>query len=158
MSKEVSLALSSFLDSVAAKGLPDRDAARDLATAFFEACYGDLGKAPGALEEHDLGVLLGQLIPARLSKADRRAAHGPAVFEALLTHVEETEVVADAWKLHRSLDEHAAAFQTAVAKGTHAGTRSKKQTTVAHQADKTGRNDPCWCGSGRKFKKCCGKT
>ncbi len=24
------------------------------------------------------------------------------------------------------------------------------------QLDKTGRNDPCPCGSGRKFKKCCG--
>jgi len=23
-------------------------------------------------------------------------------------------------------------------------------------ADKTGRNDPCPCGSGKKFKKCCG--
>jgi SWIM/SEC-C metal-binding protein len=23
-------------------------------------------------------------------------------------------------------------------------------------SDKTGRNDPCPCGSGKKFKKCCG--
>ena len=23
--------------------------------------------------------------------------------------------------------------------------------------EKTGRNDPCPCGSGKKFKKCCGK-
>ncbi len=25
-------------------------------------------------------------------------------------------------------------------------------------ADKIGRNDPCSCGSGKKFKKCCGAT
>jgi uncharacterized protein YecA (UPF0149 family) len=24
--------------------------------------------------------------------------------------------------------------------------------------EKTGRNDPCPCGSGRKYKKCCGGT
>ena len=24
-------------------------------------------------------------------------------------------------------------------------------------AQKVGRNDPCFCGSGKKFKKCCGK-
>lgn len=24
--------------------------------------------------------------------------------------------------------------------------------------DKVGRNDPCPCGSGKKYKKCCGKT
>jgi len=27
---------------------------------------------------------------------------------------------------------------------------------VVHDTPKTGRNDPCPCGSGRKFKKCCG--
>jgi preprotein translocase subunit SecA len=24
------------------------------------------------------------------------------------------------------------------------------------EAEQIGRNDPCWCGSGRKFKKCHG--
>jgi uncharacterized protein YecA (UPF0149 family) len=24
--------------------------------------------------------------------------------------------------------------------------------------DKPGRNDPCSCGSGKKYKQCCGKT
>lgn len=28
---------------------------------------------------------------------------------------------------------------------------------VAERAPKVGRNDPCSCGSGKKFKKCCGK-
>jgi preprotein translocase subunit SecA len=27
---------------------------------------------------------------------------------------------------------------------------------VASDRDKIGRNDPCWCGSGKKFKKCHG--
>ncbi|SBT18924.1 hypothetical protein MGA5115_03085 [Marinomonas gallaica] len=27
---------------------------------------------------------------------------------------------------------------------------------VAPDAERTGRNDPCICGSGKKFKKCCG--
>ena len=30
-----------------------------------------------------------------------------------------------------------------------------KQTVIAEK--KPGRNDPCLCGSGKKFKKCCGK-
>jgi preprotein translocase subunit SecA len=29
-------------------------------------------------------------------------------------------------------------------------------TVVKADAEKTGRNDPCWCGSGKKFKKCHG--
>lgn len=31
-----------------------------------------------------------------------------------------------------------------------------KPTTEVHRAPKVGRNDPCPCGSGKKFKKCCG--
>jgi len=35
----------------------------------------------------------------------------------------------------------------------------KKQYNVDHTAvsNKVGRNDPCPCGSGKKYKKCCGK-
>jgi len=28
--------------------------------------------------------------------------------------------------------------------------------TVRHEGPKVGRNDPCPCGSGKKYKKCCG--
>jgi SEC-C motif-containing protein len=28
--------------------------------------------------------------------------------------------------------------------------------TVRHESPKVGRNDPCPCGSGKKYKKCCG--
>ena len=33
-----------------------------------------------------------------------------------------------------------------------------KRESVRRQADKVGRNDPCPCGSGKKYKKCCGKA
>ena len=33
----------------------------------------------------------------------------------------------------------------------------EKVQTFRREAPKVGRNDPCRCGSGRKFKKCCGK-
>jgi preprotein translocase subunit SecA len=31
-----------------------------------------------------------------------------------------------------------------------------QQTVQASPHEKIGRNDPCWCGSGKKFKKCHG--
>lgn len=33
---------------------------------------------------------------------------------------------------------------------------TKAPTTVVHSNPKVGRNDPCSCGSGKKYKKCCG--
>lgn len=32
----------------------------------------------------------------------------------------------------------------------------KKKPVVLKKAQKVGRNDPCPCGSGKKYKKCCG--
>jgi SEC-C motif-containing protein len=34
--------------------------------------------------------------------------------------------------------------------------RAPKAVQVIRQGPKIGRNDPCTCGSGKKFKKCCG--
>jgi preprotein translocase subunit SecA len=38
------------------------------------------------------------------------------------------------------------------------GGEKRKPKTVRRQADKIGRNAPCPCGSGKKYKKCCGKA
>jgi len=32
----------------------------------------------------------------------------------------------------------------------------EKQKTIVREGEKVGRNDPCPCGSGKKYKKCCG--
>jgi len=32
-----------------------------------------------------------------------------------------------------------------------------ESTPIKREEDKVGRNDPCPCGSGKKYKKCCGK-
>ena len=37
-----------------------------------------------------------------------------------------------------------------------AGQEKKKTTVVVRKAEKVGRNDLCPCGSGKKYKKCCG--
>ena len=37
------------------------------------------------------------------------------------------------------------------------GEEPASRTVVKSKAEKVGRNDPCPCGSGKKYKKCCGK-
>jgi uncharacterized protein YecA (UPF0149 family) len=34
----------------------------------------------------------------------------------------------------------------------------QKVKQIKHDQPKVGRNDPCPCGSGKKYKKCCGKN
>ena len=33
-----------------------------------------------------------------------------------------------------------------------------KRSKIVHKEKEPGRNDPCPCGSGKKYKKCCGRT
>lgn len=44
-----------------------------------------------------------------------------------------------------------------VAKGTAVTDKSKEKNTPTKKAKKVGRNQMCPCGSGRKYKQCCGK-
>lgn len=36
--------------------------------------------------------------------------------------------------------------------------KEQKESTTVRVGKKVGRNDPCPCGSGRKYKQCCGKN
>ena len=36
--------------------------------------------------------------------------------------------------------------------------RNKKKAPIVNDGPKVGRNDPCPCGSGKKYKNCCGKN
>jgi preprotein translocase subunit SecA len=39
---------------------------------------------------------------------------------------------------------------------SHGGEAAARTETVRREGTKVGRNDPCVCGSGKKYKKCCG--
>jgi len=101
---------------------------------------------------------------------------GYELFEALLvsinhdyvrfiTHVEAQVVEAEATHADAADAglENAVTNVEAVAPGAtelpaHAAPAKDTATkTLPKEGDKIGRNDPCWCGSGRKFKQCHGR-
>ncbi|HWH18973.1 MAG TPA: SEC-C metal-binding domain-containing protein, partial [Solirubrobacterales bacterium] len=49
-----------------------------------------------------------------------------------------------------------AASQQVGPNGGNGGGQDIVETVVKDEHDKIGRNDPCWCGSGKKYKKCHG--
>jgi preprotein translocase subunit SecA len=48
------------------------------------------------------------------------------------------------------------AFEDETQAGNGGGGIPEQETVVKDDKDKIGRNDPCWCGSGKKYKKCHG--
>jgi preprotein translocase subunit SecA len=49
-----------------------------------------------------------------------------------------------------------AAVGAAAAGAGNGASSENPETVVKSDREKIGRNDPCWCGSGKKYKKCHG--
>ncbi len=156
--KRVTLEVASFLDSSRAKALESVEAGqlREIVESFLSVCYDELGTEPARLDGDGLQHALAQLLPARMAPRDPRAEHVPAVLEAYFQHLREVAVVSHAFELERSLEAALPEFLEAVRTGEHVQRRAGQQPVV-HKARKLGRNDPCSCGSGKKYKKCHGK-
>jgi preprotein translocase subunit SecA len=82
---------------------------------------------------------------------------GHAMFQSLLSGI-ETEVVHTIYKVSivkQSAPAHTPTPISAPAPSPMAEAAQRREAVPAGQ--KVGRNDPCPCGSGRKYKKCCGR-
>ena len=159
-SRTVTLEVAAFLDSPQAAALAGLSPAdrRTLAERFLACVHEDLGRPPAELDGEALQELLSRALPARFGHKDPLAATLPAFLEAYLAHLGEVAVVTHAFELQLAIDPGLEAFASAVADpGTPRGFAKGEQQPFAHGASKTGRNDPCPCGSGKKFKQCHGK-
>ncbi|MCB9914589.1 MAG: SEC-C domain-containing protein [Planctomycetes bacterium] len=97
-------------------------------------------------------------MPGRLRRNDPLARHVPDVLRAYFAHLETDQVVPHLFEIRQALEGTIDEFLETVRTGENVHHHHPKQDPVVHQAPKTGRNDPCPCGSGKKFKKCHGKA
>ena len=81
----------------------------------------------------------------------------------------DSDIVADSWvetsarhdefDLRSTLQAESSALlaekQRDLEAAENAGTSEESIPTIRNRGDKLGRNDPCTCGSGKKFKNCC---
>lgn len=159
--KEITLELTAFLDSAQAQALegPAKAGAQRIVEAFLSICYDELGTRPSKLDGQDVHEVLGHRMPGRFKRKDPLAAHVPLVLEAYLNHLEETQTVSNAFEIRNAFVATIDEFQETVRTGenAHHHHHHVKQDPVVHKAPKLGRNDPCSCGSGKKFKKCHGR-
>src|SRR6266540_904990 len=110
------------------------------------AMFEELGRA--IREEVVFTLFHAEIAPAEAAELEAlQARQGNGQLE----YAHETASGADAIAAAVGSTATAAAFGGGGATATAA-----PQTVRASDHDKLGRNDPCWCGSGKKFKKCHG--
>ncbi|KXK12232.1 MAG: Protein translocase subunit SecA [Microgenomates bacterium OLB23] len=75
------------------------------------------------------------------------------LFQVQVNNEETSKDIKQAQQQAPKLHLHAASAQSAL--GNKPATETSQPTkAVAKSVKKLGRNDPCWCGSGKKYKKC----
>lgn len=158
----VLLDAAAFMDSVAALRVDSActDDIRTIAQRFLTVCYDELGKAPRQLHGDELQHALTALLPRHFGKKDPLAQAVPDVLAAYIEHLADTGILSHQFELSQAVANGSDAFLAAVQSGAaHAAgvASTSKAKPFVHRAQKTGRNDPCPCGSGKKLKKCCGK-
>lgn len=156
----IALDVAAFLDSGEARRLaqPEPAELRRIAEAIVRVCYEDLGKTPNRLDAEDVRATLRELLPARLRPADPQVEHLPTILDAFVDHVEASASMPEAFEVRRALEEGTDELLAAVRSGDLARANARPQDPFVHGAPKLSRNDPCFCGSGKKFKKCHGRN
>ncbi len=155
MNPRSELLLAEFLDGPSARALGRRDEVRRAASLVVGACFDDLGIEPRLLDGDQLRELMFGVVARRLGSKDSSIPLLPRVTRALIEHLGQTALVPNAFELESALDDVDAEFESrvkAVPDGQRAG---GKVDPIVNRGSKVGRNDPCPCGSGKKFKQCC---
>ncbi|MEG0291124.1 MAG: preprotein translocase subunit SecA [Anaerovoracaceae bacterium] len=75
----------------------------------------------------------------------------------LETNTERRAVAPKGEEGFENVDEKYLSQNQGMEEGAEIPERESKQETIRRDAPKVGRNDPCPCGSGKKYKHCCGK-
>ena len=143
LAEQLSNWASEFPETEAARPFPPEalaEAPGVLAALLTGACE----RAGGELERVGPAELAGALDALAFPEAFGRNAGG--ILAAFLAQLEASGRLADGADLGRRL---------AVAAGAKADPATGKSRPPLRAGAKISRNDPCPCGSGKKYKKCC---
>lgn len=152
------LIVASFLDSEQARAIGGvrPSELRRAGLLVVESLTRELGVLPNRADEDATRRLLEEILPRKLGSKDPLVARVPEIVRAFFDHLFESEMVPHQYEIQVALAKYDdVAFPGAV-RAVSPGERIASPTrTVAGRGEKVGRNDPCPCGSGKKFKKCC---
>lgn len=123
-----------------------REYAPELLTTFLVAACEIRGAEPEDIEESDLKPALLKLAKLQLPASVK--VEVPALCGAMLADLETQGRLGGGRLLGAYVRALKEAFDEAA---------SGKPKPIKRPGSRIGRNDPCPCGSGRKYKKCCGK-
>jgi hypothetical protein len=151
------LLAASFRESDAAAPLQERLGAgfAPALDSVVAALWRDVAAPPRDLDREKVASLLATVLPGRLAGDEPWRASVPDVAEGFLVFVADEESLSTAWEFRSAIDDNRDAFAAALSDPKRERLGAVKHAPDKRAAPKLGRNDPCFCGSGKKYKHCC---
>lgn len=115
----------------------------------------DVGMAPDMLDREHVAAALRTIIPGRLDGTESYRSDLPDLLEDFLLHVADDAGVPRQWDWTSAVDENREAFAAALRDPDRPTFAAPQHTPDRRPGAKIGRNEPCPCGSGKKYKQCC---
>ena len=151
------LLLTRFLDGPRGEvwsqrlGAPAKDA---LSVLIYSLTH-DLALPPAELDRQHVEALVSTLLPGRLTGKEAYASSMVDLLDDFLVHVADSEGLTTHWEWTSAVDDARARFDQQLANPDRPTPASPRHRPDRRAAPRIGRNDPCPCGSGRKYKVCC---
>ncbi len=118
----------------------------------------DLAIAPQEIDTEQLSTLMRSLLPGRIAGDERYRSDLPDVLDGFLQFIAREETLPSAWNWSTAIDGLRRDYEAALRNPNRpTSAAAVKHTPDRRPAPKIGRNDPCFCGSGKKYKQCCMK-
>jgi hypothetical protein len=151
-----------FVDSLKLKSKTAKDQAEFTAKSFLDYIFFEQRKEIAEIHPDHIGHFLLEYAPRKLNLTKDLVSGIPDEIARLIKFLNENGYLKNINPLLAAVKDHAKAFtKTAgtvkkppVKKDKNAPSASAVKTGAE---SKVGRNDPCPCGSGKKYKKCCGQ-
>jgi len=144
-----------------------KDNADYIAKSFLDYLFFEEKKEMREINDTHVQHFMLTYAPRKLTFTTEDAKKFQDILSDLLIFLETDGHIKNGIQLSDTVKEHNRSFLKLIPKMTKASTRKtkvknvttskKKRTKKVTPEIKVGRNDPCPCGSGKKYKKCCGR-
>ncbi|MEO0135998.1 MAG: SEC-C metal-binding domain-containing protein [candidate division WOR-3 bacterium] len=116
-------------------------------------------KEIGELHEEHIRNFLLEYVPQKLALSKEASKDIPEIIILFLDFLEGEGHIKNSRQLKKVVQDNTKEFIKMLPSGKVSSKKlTNPQEAVVASEIKIGRNDPCPCGSGKKYKKCCGKN
>jgi len=151
-----------FLESLKLKTRTEKDKTEFVAKSFLDYIFFEQHKEISEIHPDHIGHFLLEYAPRKLTRTKDTAQDIPEIIGRLVKFLNQSGHIKNLNPLLAALKDNTKTFLklAGTLKKPAAGKEKMASSAAAKEPAglelKVGRNDPCPCGSGKKYKKCCG--